>query len=135
MQGRAPAPDPASATALSMLCGPSVAAVVLLAQPGGMVPLRVAFFAPGEEKESPKTWPWAESRHLVFRRASALAAAALQHFSSTASLLGSTGTSEQQGNAGWEAQELREPHPSPLEMLLLWLATYTVRRAPVVCLG
>lgn len=110
---------PEAATLLRLCCGPSVTAVVQLAQPGSMLPLRVALFAPQEEAEAAAVWPWGQSRHLVFRRASAVAAAALRHFAEAA----------QAGQLRWGESEEGDggQQPAVIEMLLLWLATYSVR--------
>ncbi|GAB4814677.1 hypothetical protein N2152v2_001723 [Parachlorella kessleri] len=115
-EGQAPAADLAAATLLSMQVGPSVLAAVQLAQPGSLVPLRVALFAPQEQQERASTWPWCPSGHLVFRRASEVAAAALRHFTDAC---GEEGLGNNEGQPG---QHEKGP---PLELLLLWLATYS----------
>lgn len=142
LEGRSPAANPAAATALCLLCGPrngpTVAAVIQLAQSGGMAPFRVAIFAPEElgplgalglglgegegsaQQAAAVHWPWCESQHLVFRRLAAVAATALCHF-----LADGGGGAAAGGAAGAEGGQ-----PTALELLALWLATYSVS---VVC--
>lgn len=96
------APTPGSATALCVLCGGSMTAHVLLAQPGGLTPARVAVFGAeeggrawgdGDERgqlgrllddssgDSPGSpWPWGPSRYLVFQRLTTLASRALGYY-------------------------------------------------------
>lgn len=122
LETRAAAGQPAAVTALRMLCGPSVAALVQLAEPGSLVPLRAAFFAPAELQAGWGSQLFGQSRHLVFQRASGAAALALRHFVSLGS--GADGQPAAQAGAG----------ASPLELLLSWLATYSVRGRGEACL-
>lgn len=123
LRGRTPAGQPKEATAALLRCGRAFAAVVHLQQAGGLAPLRVGVMSAAEADNalsdgdsggsshssgagllgaSPRCL-WAPSQHAVFQRLSDHAASALEHFLQQA----------QQGQAA----------ASPLEMLLLWLAT------------
>lgn len=119
LQGRQPVDAPARATALLLRCGRALAAVVHLQQPGGLLPLRVGVLSVAEADAATSSSGgggvssssgsgaslWAPSQHAVFRHLSAQADAALQHF---------LAQRQQAGSAGGA---------SPLETLLLWLAT------------
>lgn len=116
LAGRTPARQPGEATAVVLRCGRAVAAVVHLQQPGGLHPLRVAVLSAAEADDAlsggrpsdgllgaPPRSLWAPSQHAVFQQLAGQAGGALEHFLQRA----------QQGQAT----------ASPLEMLLLWLAT------------
>lgn len=90
------------ATCVHLRLGDTLAAVVLLQQPGGLAPLHAAVLSV-KEGALPLASIWAVSRHAAFRRVTEAAAAALRHFETEA-----------------------EASPcSVLERLLLWLATYS----------
>ena len=99
------------ATGVHLQLGVVLSAVVQLRQPGSMDPLRAAALSVGEA-ELPLSSPWATSQHVVFDRVSAACSAALHHFARTQA---AAPTPQQQGRPG----------SSPLELLLVWLATYS----------
>lgn len=123
LTGGATAKQPEEATAVLLRCGRAFAAVVHLQRPGGLEPLRVGVLSAAEADDALSGGGtdgssgcallgastrslWAPSQHSVFQRLSGQAAAALEHF-------------PQQAQRAQQVQAAA----SPLEMLLLWLAT------------
>eukprot|EP00887_Chlorella_sp_A99_P007030 scaffold2.g7030.t1 len=106
----------AEATAVHMRVGDALAAVVALEEPGSLRPLRAAVLSLAEA-QLPLDCAWGVSQHAVFQRATATAAAALRHFAA-----GAAGGAVQQGPQGGPPGD---GAGSPLELLLLWLATYS----------
>jgi hypothetical protein len=124
LDGRQPAQQGAAdATALVLQCGRAFAAVVHLQSCGGLLPLRVALLSAAEAEAAlageGSASLWAPSQHVVFQQLTAQAAAALHHFL------------QQQERASGAAE-----WASPLELLLLWLATCSdIFNRPSGCTG
>ncbi|KAL4443714.1 hypothetical protein ABPG75_011451 [Micractinium tetrahymenae] len=126
LRGRTPAQQSGEATAVLLRCGRAFAAVVHLQRPGGMEPLRVGVLSAAEADAALSDGSggdsssssllcaggrslWAPSQHAVFQQLSAHATGALEHFL-------------QQAQRAQQAQQ-GQAAASPLELLLLWLAT------------
>ena len=113
LAGRQPAQQGAAdATAVLLQCGRAFAAVVHLQSRGGLLPLRAALLSAAEAEAAlageGSASLWAPSQHAVFQQLTARAAAALHHFLQQQQQHGACGAAES---------------ASPLELLLLWLAT------------
>ena len=110
LEGKQPAAQAATATAVLLRCGRAFAAVVQLQQAGSLLPLRVGVLSAAEASAalagSSSSSLWAPSQHAVFQQLSGLAGAAIRHYLQQ---------QQQQGMA----------QGSALELLLLWLATHS----------